>query len=194
MGEVKSEQLDTIVQIMNKFQYPWFIAGGWAIDLGVGKVTRKYEDVDICIFREYTQEILDYFSDWKISVTIPGERRLEPVTSVEDTRLPRFGLHLHKENQFIEILLTDVSDDKVLFRRDPSISMDIDKFVRVDKAGRKYVAPEWQLLFKAKEGRVKDEHDFRAYLPTMTVEQREWLLSALRKHVPNSSWINDLQF
>jgi hypothetical protein len=60
MGEVKSEQLDTIVQIMNKFQYPWFIAGGWAIDLGVGKVTRKYEDVDICIFREYTQEILDY--------------------------------------------------------------------------------------------------------------------------------------
>jgi hypothetical protein len=66
MGEVKSEQLDTIIQIMNNFQYPWYIAGGWAIDLRLGKVTREHEDVDICIFREYTQKILDYFSDWKI--------------------------------------------------------------------------------------------------------------------------------
>jgi hypothetical protein len=50
--------------------------------------------------------------------------------------------------------------------------MDLQEFVRVDRTGRKFVAPEFQLLFKAKEGRKKDEQDFMAYLPIMNSKQR----------------------
>ena len=194
MLKVDSEELDFIERIMCDFKFPWFIAGGWAIDLGIGKQTREHEDLDICIFREHTSEVLNYFSDWEIKVAIPGENRLEPVVNLEDTKKPRYGLHLNKGSRFIEILLTDKIENQITFRRDPSITLNYKDFVRTDAVGRKLIAPELQLLFKAKEGRGKDQHDFYAYLPGMSTEQKNWLHSTLIKHHPVSPWINDLQF
>ena len=187
-----SRQLDFIERVMEGFGHPWFIAGGWAMDLGIGRMTREHEDMDICIFREHAQEALDYFSHWKIEVPVPGEGRLEPVASLSDIAAPRYGLHLHKGEQFIEILLTDQVDGRIPFRRDPSISIPVKDFSRTETAGRHFVAPEFQLLYKAKEGRAKDEHDFQAYLPTMSREQKEWLLNALEAHLPASPWVVEL--
>ncbi|WP_179862773.1 nucleotidyltransferase domain-containing protein [Bacillus pseudomycoides] len=192
MKAIQSVQLDFIVQTMSNFKYPWFIAGGWSIDLGIGKITREHEDIDICIFRENAQEVLNYFNDWDSYVAIPGEGRLEPCLTINDLKLPRYGLHLHKGRDFIEILLTDRNEDKILFRKNPSISMNCNQFVREDILGRKFVAPEWQLLFKAKEGRIKDEEDFKSYLPFMDKEQKLWLSSALKEQIPSSSWIEKL--
>ncbi|WP_081841469.1 nucleotidyltransferase domain-containing protein [Alicyclobacillus macrosporangiidus] len=195
MTVVHSEQLDSVADVMDKFQYPWLIGGGWAIDLALGKVTREHEDVDICVFREHTQAVLDHFSDWDVKVAVPGEHRLEVCRHVQDTLPPRFGLHIRKGHQFIEVLLTDKTADEVtvIFRRDPSIRMPLSEFVRVDNRGRKYVAREWQLLFKSKEGRDKDHRDFQTYAPHCTESQRYWLLSALKKHNPRSEWISLLE-
>ena len=73
-----SEQLDSVAELMKDLRYPWLIGGGWSIDLALGTITRHHEDVDICVFREHVQGVLDYFSDWDMSVAIPGEHRLEP--------------------------------------------------------------------------------------------------------------------
>lgn len=185
-------QLDKVTQLMNGFQYPWFIAGGWSIDLGIGRITRKHEDMDICVFREHGAEVLAYFSDWQIEVAIPKESRLEPVRSKEDIRFPRYGIHLNKGTEFIEVMLTDKNADEVVFRRDPEIRMDIQEFIRVDSLGRQYIAPEMQLLYKAKEGRPKDNHDFSVALPHMTPGQKAWFIKALAKHHPGSPWIGNL--
>ncbi|KRD91784.1 hypothetical protein ASE51_14765 [Bacillus sp. Root147] len=192
MARIKSKQLDFVVNVMKDFKHPWLFAGGWSIDLGIGKVTREHEDVDICIFREHALEVLSYFSQWTISVAIPGEGRLEPCKTLKDLDPPRYGLHLQRKQDFIEVLLTDRSGDNVLFRKNHGISMNYKQFVHEDLFNRKYVAPEWQLLFKAKEGRLKDEEDFKAYLPFMNKEQRLWLSSALQKQFPSSSWIKKL--
>lgn len=187
-----SEQLDSTVELMKEFQYPWLIGGGWSIDLALGTVTRPHEDVDICVFREHVQGVLDYFCDWDIFVAIPGEHRLEPCRTVQDTLPPRFGLHLRQGKQFIEILLTDRIDDEVIFRRDPSIRMPLHDFIKTDNRGRQFVAPEWQLLFKSKEGREKDEQDFESYIGHCGQQQREWLLTALKTNNPTSKWITML--
>jgi hypothetical protein len=189
---IQSSQLDFIVQTMKDFNHPWFIAGGWCIDLGIDEITREHEDIDICIFREHAETILQYFNDWDIYVAIPGEARLERCLTVDDLTRPRYGLHLHKEDHFIEILLTDRSEAKILFRKNHRIWMDEKQFVREDTLGRRFVAPEWQLLFKAKEGRAKDEEDFQSTLPYMTTEQKQWLSSALSVQFPSSSWIKQL--
>jgi hypothetical protein len=181
------------MDVMRDFPHPWWISGGWTVDLALGRITRPHDDIDICVLREDTQAVLDYFSDWDIGVTIPGEHRLEPVCNVDDTLAPRYGLHLHKDALFLEILLTDKVDDEIPFRRQPSIRMPVTQFSQVDALNRPYVAPEFQLLFKAKDGREKDEQDFLAYLPLMTVEQRAWLLAALQAHLPNSPWIPRLE-
>lgn len=189
---ISHPQLDKIHRIMNGFKYPWFIGGGWSIDLEVGRVTRNHEDMDICIFREHAEEVLAYFSDWQIEVAIPKENRLEPVRSADDLCPPRYGLHLTKNEEFIEVLLTDKQDGEILFRRDPDIRMSIQDAIRTDQSGRKYIAPELQLLYKAKEKRDKDQHDFSVAMLEFSDQQKDWLLKALMKHHPTSSWISNL--
>ncbi|ARU62823.1 hypothetical protein CBW65_18975 [Tumebacillus avium] len=179
----------TIRDLMQNFPHPWFLAGGWALDVAGGRVYREHEDLDICIYREHMPAILEYFADWQISVAIPGEHRLEPGTRVEDTLPPRYGLHLHRGEEFLEILLTDREGDIIPFRRNTAISMPRSQFERVDAAGLPYVAPEWQLLYKAKEGRAKDEEDFQVHVPMLTEDGRVWLLRALSTHLPGHPWI-----
>jgi hypothetical protein len=166
VAAIKSSQLDFAVNVMKDFKYPWFFAGGWAIDLGIGKVTRDHEDVDICIFREHALEVLSYFSEWTIYVAIPGEGRLELCQTLKDLAPPRYGLHLHRgQEDFIEILLTDRSEDNILFRKNHHISMKYNQFV---------------------------QEEFKSYLPFMNKERRLWLSLALQKQFPSSSWIEQL--
>ncbi|MHA2306939.1 MAG: nucleotidyltransferase domain-containing protein [Candidatus Hodarchaeales archaeon] len=40
-----------ISKLMKDFNKPWYIAGGWAIDLFLGLVTRSHQDIEIIIFR-----------------------------------------------------------------------------------------------------------------------------------------------
>ncbi|MDQ0417019.1 hypothetical protein J2Z48_001191 [Croceifilum oryzae] len=70
---IYSPELNLVVEIMKPFRYPWFIAGGWALDLDHGKQTRLHKDVDLCCFRENIHELLNYFSDWNRQVVIPGD-------------------------------------------------------------------------------------------------------------------------
>nr|WP_180955178.1 hypothetical protein [Peribacillus deserti] len=174
---------------MKNWTFPWLISGGWAIDLGIGYITRQHEDIDICIYREHTRYLLDYFCGWDIYAAVPGEHRLEAVKSAADLAPPVFCLHLFKEKQFIEILLTDKIGDNILYRRDPDIRMRTEIFARTDRYGRVFTAPEMQLLYKAKEGREKDQQDFLNYLPYMNSDSRRWLGAALQKHLPGSPWI-----
>jgi hypothetical protein len=148
--ETLTEDLELAKTLMETLPYPWWIAGGWAIDLALDKVTREHTDVDICILREHTQAVLDHFRDWKVMVAIPGEHRLVPCYTTEDVNPPRYCLHLYKEDHFLEILLTDRDGTDVVFRKDRSITMPLTQFSRQHGSGLSFVAPEWQLLFKVK--------------------------------------------
>jgi hypothetical protein len=113
---------------MSLFHCPWFIAGRWALDLALGEKTRPHHDVDICCFRENIGDILKFFTGWNRQVAIPEENRLTPITCEKDLSLPRHELHFQKENQHIEILLIGKENSRVLFRREPSISLDLSDF------------------------------------------------------------------
>lgn len=45
------ERILEVAGIMRGFPAPWFISGGWAIDLFLGEVTRAHSDIEIGIFR-----------------------------------------------------------------------------------------------------------------------------------------------
>ena len=188
-----AKELLYIQDLMKHFPHPWFIGGGWALDLAAGQVSREHEDLDLCILREHAPSLFPYFSDWDIQIAIPGEHRLEPCTSIQDTLAPRYGLHLRRDTEFVEILLTDRTGDRIPFRRDPEIFIDYDRFANWDANGLPYVAPEWQLLYKAKEGRDKDLADFQTHAPLLDDPAKQWLLQALAKHLPHSDWVPLLQ-
>jgi hypothetical protein len=41
---------------------PWWIAGGWAIDLFLGKQTREHEDVDVLFLRRDQDAVRNLFA------------------------------------------------------------------------------------------------------------------------------------
>ena len=40
-------QPDELAPVLERFAFPWWIAGGWAIDLALGRSTRAHGDVDV---------------------------------------------------------------------------------------------------------------------------------------------------
>jgi len=180
--------------VFSGFKEPWFIAGGWAIDLAIGRVTRKHDDIDFCIFRESLPLLLNYFKEWKIEVCIPGTSDRLVCESVEDAASPRHELHLIKGNYNFEVLLNEKNGKNVLFRRDTSITLPIETFTCRSKNKIPYVRPAWQLLFKAKYNKEKDQQDFNEVIKILSNHDREWLHQALSRNQPDSKWLKELTF
>ena len=53
----------------------------------------------------------------------------------------------------------------------------------------RYLAPEIQLLYKAKYATPKQEHDFAAAAPLIPPTRRAWLKAALAEAYPGHAWI-----
>src|SRR5438270_2918408 len=65
-------QLREAVSVMAGFGRPWVVAGGWAIDLFLGRIRRAHKDVDIAIFREDQLELRRYLAGWRLETAHAG--------------------------------------------------------------------------------------------------------------------------
>jgi hypothetical protein len=63
---------------------------------------------------------------------------------------------------------------------------------QVSSLGIPILAPEIQLLYKAKHHLPKDEHDFQHALPFMSAAQRAWLKEMLPRCYGEDRWITEL--
>ena len=52
-------------QIMRAVDAPWWIAGGWAIDLFVGARTREHKDLDVGVRRADASRIIAALFEWE---------------------------------------------------------------------------------------------------------------------------------
>src|SRR5580693_8045658 len=58
---------------------PWWIAGGWAMDLFLGSQTRQHNDLDIGVLRRDAMSIVSMLADWEIFEAKGGLlRQLQP--------------------------------------------------------------------------------------------------------------------
>ena len=92
----------------------------------------------------------------------------------------------------LQLMLADTKDDSWLFRRMPTIRRSIDTIGCGAGSGIPYLAPEIQLLYKAKRPRPKDEADFAQVLPALDQERRQWLSTALAVAHPGHPWLECL--
>jgi hypothetical protein len=185
------EECKRIYSLMSDFKRPWFIAGGWAIDLCVERETRKHEDIEIAILREDQFHLKKYLKVWDVH-------------KVEDNELKRWGneylklpVHeLHAENKIsnekLEVLINEVQKNKWIFRRDLRVTLPLFRVGSYTPIGIPYLNPEVVLLYKAKNSRVKDQQDFLAILDKLTNEQREWLRNAIYLQDKQHQWLKML--
>lgn len=188
--------LESLARLLDRFPVPWFICGGWAIDLFVGSQTREHGDLEVGIFRDDQLVIREFFSNWTLGKVVEAhDAAIVPWYVGEWLLLPIHQVKLYRDDfqpREFEFFLNDTDEELWHFRRLPEISMLRDQLIHRTRDGIFYVAPEVQLLYKARHLREHDRSDFEAALPLMDGEQRGWLRSALARFLPGHEWIDRL--
>lgn len=182
-----------VAAVMRGFEPVWFIAGGWAIDLYLGRVTRPHEDIEVAILRGDQSALHDYLDGWDLQKVVGGARCAW--SRGEWLELPVHELHCFNESvepRRFEVLLNESDGDEWVYRRNEVVRRPLAKCQQTSREGMKFLCPEVVLLYKSKSPRARDEEDFAAVLEHLDAERRAWLKSAVAACEPGHHWLRSL--
>jgi hypothetical protein len=171
--------------------FGWCVAGGWAIDLFLGRVTRSHADFEIAIDRRDQGGAREYFSGWRCTKVIPSTGTVAWAKG-EVLELPIHELHVNSGSVAIEMLLNEFADGSWVFRRDPRITRDAGLFSLSLENGLRVLTPEIVLLYKAKITGEADRSDLLNAVPQLSESQRSWLRESLALAHTGHEWLNYL--
>lgn len=180
-----------IHSLMSGFRRPWYIAGGWAMDLYLGKVSREHEDIEIVVFREDQFCLKKYLKKWDMYKV--EDRELKP-WGTECLKFPIHEVHAFNEqsdNKF-EILLNETDGVDWKYRRDLRVKLPLTEVGSFTESGLPYLNPLIVLLYKSKHIRSKDQRDFLKIYDELSIEQKNWLGNALSFQDPKHRWLEKL--
>jgi hypothetical protein len=187
-----------VASFFSALAVPWWIAGGWALDLFIGSQGREHEDIDVEFLRRDQQAVRALLGEWDVQEAHPELDANWPFREWELGQDLRSGVHdiwcrLHKDAPWtLQLMVADITNDQWVFRRDARIQRPLAANVHRTNDGIPYLAPEIQLLYKAKGLRPKDEADFARTLPYLDEESRSWLAQALALAHPGHPWLAQL--
>ena len=194
---MRLEHLDEVIRVtcslMADFAAPWCVAGGWAIDLFLGHVTRPHADLELAVFRQDQFLLHRHLQSWTFKKVAEGQRKIW--RSDEQLVLPVHELHarsVEDPSHTIEFLLNEGDDYNWIFRRNLAISLPLNRAICRTKKDVPILSPEIVLLFKAKSPRMKDESDFEFAFAEIEKPRQQWLRSALHACHPNHPWLESL--
>jgi len=170
----------------------WWVAGGWAIDLLIGRQTRPHGDLDVLVLRSEQHVVRSCLQAWDVhAVDPPGTLRPWPIGEVLPPSVHDIWCRRKPSAPWsFQLMVDDVDGNEWLFRRDNRIRRPVTTlFGRASRPGLPVLAPEVQLLYKSGSLREKDADDFDSTLPHMAVDERNWLRDALLATSPDHDWI-----
>lgn len=185
-----------IGELLQECSPPWAICGGWAIDLFLGRVTRAHKDVDVAILRRDQLAIQAFLRarGWTLGKAHVGV--LTPWQEGEFIELPVHGVWCRNAGyapDFLELLLNEASDTDFRFRRDPPVTLPLDRAFTRSACGLPILAPEIALLYKAAHPELEENRaGFESALPRLDAERRAWLSAALARVQPDHAWLREL--
>ncbi len=176
------------------FGAPWWVAGGWAVDLFVGRETRKHGDIDLAILRRDQERLRRHLSGWDIHVAHDGV--LTPWAAGDQLAAPRFQFWVRRapgEPWSFEVMLEDDADGDWLFRRTPSVRLPLERIGCVTPDRIPYINPEIALLYKANHVEIeRNTADFLLAAPLLEEVPRRWLRDAIAMLYAGHPWLEQL--
>jgi hypothetical protein len=189
---------EEVVQLFSLLQAPWWISGGWAIDLFLGEQTRAHEDIDVQFLRRDQQAVRALFPGWDVQEAHPELSADWPFKTWEsDATLPPevHDIWLRPSASApwtIQLMVGESEGEQWICRRDARIRRPLATIGQRTADGVSYLAPEIQLFYKAKSLRPKDESDFTCALPALDQGRRRWLAQSLNLIHPSHPWLTRL--
>lgn len=194
-GRWDPASLSEVVARFSGLDSCWWVAGGFAIELAVGRRIRSHGDVDVLLLRRdqlVAQQALSGWQWW--AADPPGS--LRPWASDEVLSLEVHDIWCRPgpdDPWRIQIMIDESRGQEWVSRRDPRVRRPISTLGMASADGVPFLALDVQLYYKAKTPRPKDEEDFDAALPVLTDQQRRWLVDAISKTYGPHPWIKRLQ-
>jgi hypothetical protein len=179
-------------RLFASYPSPWWIAGGWALDMSLGRKTREHGDVDVAVLRSDQLAVQSLLRGWELYLAnvvltpwIPGE--LAPADTGDVWCRPAGST-----SWALQLMLDPSTPETWVCRRNVMINRPMASAVRRTGDGIPYLAPELQLLMKAKRCESKDEADFANVVGNLDDDARSWLASALERTHPGHRWLDEL--
>ena len=167
------------------------MAGGWAVDLFVRRLTRLHKDIEIALFRHDQSALQEHLAGWSLRKVV-DHRRVSWLPG-EWLTLPVHEIHGRgPEGQALEILLNEYDRGRWVFRRDSAITRPAKLIYARSAEGVPFLRPEIVLLYKSRGAGPDDHADFEQAVGLLDHESRTWLGAAVRRHVPGHRWLHDL--
>ena len=193
------EPVHAVGSLLSGLTVPWWITGGWAIDLAVGHVTRDHADVNVMMLerdehalRGLTGVGIQLIADGQPPGPWPAGRRLT-AGPVPDRRVGD-RLVLHGKNLPLPAEVIPASAVRATWVHKHGARIFTRPLADITRCwhGIPFLAPEVVLLIKARPGTDRpgtdnDQRDFEAALPMLSAEQRSWLKDAIERQ----SWLKE---
>ena len=172
---------------------PWWLAGGYAIELAVGRPFRPHDDIDILLLRPDQLTVQAVLPDWEwLAADPPGT--LRPWRSGEILPPDVHDIWCRpgpEEAWQLQVMLDEADGSDWVSRRSPEVRRPVSDIGLVSDAGVPYLRPEIQLFYKGRQIRPKDEQDFQAALPVLTTAALRWLRAAVvAVYGPDHRWLD----
>jgi Aminoglycoside-2''-adenylyltransferase len=204
------EPVHAVASLLSGLTVPWWITGGWAIDLAVGHVTRGHANVNIMML-ERDEHALRELTGVDIQHTVGGQPPGPWTIATRLTALPDPGpnpgpkggpgrpigpdrLVLRGENLPLpaEVIPASAVGSIWVYKKGSNVFTRPLAEITCHWQGIPFLAPEVVLLIKARPGLGRprtdnDQHDFESALPLLSAEQRSWLRNAIER----PSWLKD---
>ena len=178
--------VERTTKLVQGLKCPWWFAGGWALDLFLGRQTRPHKDVEIAIARADQQHLLPLPDLAGIEFVEHHEKKSWRGKPLE---LPVHELYARfYGGAEVEVLLNEFEGADWVYRRNKNISLPKAKF-----AGQKFLPPEIVLLFKSKKPRAEDQQDFDAVLSHLGAPEKAWLAGSIARDYPGHPWLAKLK-
>jgi Aminoglycoside-2''-adenylyltransferase len=174
---------------------PWWVAGGWALDLVLGRQTREHWDFDLLVLRRDRHLYGRSFSTgMSTPPTHPGSLRPWPVAETLPPAVHDIWCRRTPTSPWaFQLMIDDTVGDDWLFRRNHSVRRPVQSLAgRASTATMAVLSPEVQVLYKSRGLRDKDVADFQAMRPHLSPDECNWLRTALNIVAPEHPWIRDL--
>ncbi len=173
-----------LVAVQNAFaayRGRYWVAGGWAVDLHVGRIRRVHSDVDVLILARDLEHFDAVFGAGGITLH-DHQTGTDTAWAFPQDVIP--GRHVFRfadaiDPLAIEVVIGLADGEDWLFHRGRTTRRPLAAMTHVSPGGVPYLGPEVVLMFKAREPRPKDEEDFADLQPLLTREQASWLAPRL---------------
>jgi len=177
--------------LLEGFDHPWWVSGGWAIDAFTGS-TREHADIDVSIFRSDIGALRAALGR-SLHIWSAGPDGLRPVNDqfpeVHDSADQVWMRPHAMAPWYLDVLLNPRRDGMWVHRREPDTALPLEAATWLAADGIRYLNPELVLTFKAKHDRPKDRADLDRTLPLLDESRRETLRGYLVRRHPDHDWL-----